>query len=218
MQAAEKDVTKFLGIPIDGTKTDMINKLLAKGFIIRDADDDSLEGEFNGKDVILYVVANHDKVYRIIVKEKQYSNSADIKIRFNNLCRQFENNPKYISPDSYIIPDEERIEYQIRNKRYEAGYFQIVDIENEELIQELQESIINELLTKYTTDELENPTDEISAEIEKIKTKNALDLLTKKSVWFMIDKSNNILSLDRKDYTLMIFYDNEYNKANGEDL
>ncbi|WP_417178871.1 hypothetical protein [Barnesiella intestinihominis] len=29
---AQKDVTKFLGIPVDGTKTAMIQKLKAKGF------------------------------------------------------------------------------------------------------------------------------------------------------------------------------------------
>ena len=30
--AQEKDVTKFLGIPIDGTKSEMIAKLKGKGF------------------------------------------------------------------------------------------------------------------------------------------------------------------------------------------
>ena len=29
---AQKDVTKFLGIPVDGTKSAMIQKLKAKGF------------------------------------------------------------------------------------------------------------------------------------------------------------------------------------------
>ena len=31
--AQEKDVTKFLGIPIDGSKSDMIQKLKEKGFV-----------------------------------------------------------------------------------------------------------------------------------------------------------------------------------------
>ena len=29
---AQKDVTKFLGIPVDGTKSEMIKKLKEKGF------------------------------------------------------------------------------------------------------------------------------------------------------------------------------------------
>lgn len=29
---AQKDVTQFLGIPVDGTKTEMVQKLKAKGF------------------------------------------------------------------------------------------------------------------------------------------------------------------------------------------
>lgn len=31
---AQKDVTKFLGIPVDGTKSAMIQKLKAKGFYL----------------------------------------------------------------------------------------------------------------------------------------------------------------------------------------
>lgn len=32
---AQKDVTQFLGIPVDGTKTEMVQKLKAKGFKYR---------------------------------------------------------------------------------------------------------------------------------------------------------------------------------------
>ncbi len=215
---AEKDVTKFLGIPVDGSKFDMINKLLNKGFTILNPDKDTLEGVFNGKEVILHVVTNQDKVYRIIVQEKQISDATDIKIRFNNLCKQFENNPKYISLDNYIIPENENVEYKITEKRYEADYFQSVDILNEELIQEIGDSIINELLTKYTQEELDNPTDEISAQIEKEKLKYVSNLIFQKPVWFKIEKMNINFNRERKYYTLLIFYDNEYNKANGEDL
>lgn len=31
--AQQKDVTSFLGIPVDGTKTEMKQKLIAKGFV-----------------------------------------------------------------------------------------------------------------------------------------------------------------------------------------
>ena len=50
-QEEEKDVTKFLGIPVDGYKPAMIEKLKAKGFTSTTWDKDVLEGEFNGADV-----------------------------------------------------------------------------------------------------------------------------------------------------------------------
>ena len=39
----------------------------------------------------------------------------------------------------------------------------------------------------------------------------AWDILAKKSVWFMISESYG-------KYCIIMFYDNEYNKANGDDL
>lgn len=87
-QEEEKDVTKFLGIPVDGYKPAMIEKLKAKGFrSIPNAD--LLEGEFNGTEVYVGVATNNNKVYRIGVIDKNSKNETDIRIRFNLLCRQF---------------------------------------------------------------------------------------------------------------------------------
>ena len=41
---AQNDVTKFLGIPVDGTKAEMIRKLKAKGFTSSPYDRDVLTG------------------------------------------------------------------------------------------------------------------------------------------------------------------------------
>ena len=51
---AQKDVTQFLGIPVDGTKTEMVQKLKAKGFKYNSTYD-WLEGEFNGREVVLLI-------------------------------------------------------------------------------------------------------------------------------------------------------------------
>lgn len=64
---AQKDVTTFLGIPVDGTKAEMIEKLKAKGFTSHPYDEDALRGEFNGEDVRISVVTNNNKVYRVAV-------------------------------------------------------------------------------------------------------------------------------------------------------
>ena len=92
---AQKDVTKFLGIPVDGTKTAMIQKLKAKGFTPSIWDKNILEGEFNGFDVNVHIATNNNKVWRIMLADKNTLDETGIKIRFNKLCRQFENNKKY---------------------------------------------------------------------------------------------------------------------------
>lgn len=93
-QEEEKDVTKFLGIPVDGYKPAMIEKLKAKGFRSI-PNTDLLEGEFNGTEVYVGVVTNNNRVYRIGLSDKNTRGETDIKARFNRLCRQFRNNPKY---------------------------------------------------------------------------------------------------------------------------
>ena len=63
---AQKDVTRFLGIPVDGSKSEMIQKLKAKGYRYNSTLD-CLEGEFNGSQVYLSIVSNNNKVWRIAV-------------------------------------------------------------------------------------------------------------------------------------------------------
>ena len=83
--AQNKDVTEFLGIPVDGTKTEMKQKLIAKGFVPKKMGDlEWLEGEFNGTDVGVRIFTNKNKVYRIMLADKNPVDEAQIKIRFNN--------------------------------------------------------------------------------------------------------------------------------------
>jgi hypothetical protein len=63
---AQKDITKFMGIPVDGFKKDMIQKLKAKGFEY-DNEIDLLTGEFNGEKVNIFVATQSNKVWRIVV-------------------------------------------------------------------------------------------------------------------------------------------------------
>lgn len=125
--SAQRDVTQFLGIPVDGSKQAMIQKLKAKGFKY-DASTDMLSGRFNGTDVHISIVTENGKVYRIAVVEDVENDEAGIKIRFNRLCNQFERNSKYINPKDYsqMLSDEENISYEmtVNAKRYEADYYQ----------------------------------------------------------------------------------------------
>lgn len=163
---AQNDVTKFLGIPVDGSKSEMIRQLKEKGFTTSPYESDVLEGEFNGADVNIYIATTRNKVSRIMVADKSRSDESQIKIRFNTLCKQFENNQKYIGLENQAIPEDDDISYEmtVHNKEYQAAFYQ--------------------------------------------KGEGNLE---KRLVWFTISKSYGM-------YCILMYYDNEYNRASGEDL
>lgn len=207
--SAQNEVTKFLGIPIDGYKPEMIKKLEAKGFVYNETYD-YLDGEFNGTPVHVYVVTNNNKVWRIMIADKNQKGETDIRIRFNNLCNQFLNNDKYIPTcDNPIISDEEDLQYEIlvNDKRYEASFAQTASMDTIAIFQAVKEK----LLQKYTEEDLSNPNDDIKKEIILETYLKMLDDSQNRSVWFMISE------LYGKFYITM-FYDNKKNKSNGEDL
>ena len=78
-QETQKDVTTFLGIPVDGYKPQMIQNLKSKGFITVQGVD-ALTGEFNGTDVNVYIGTNNNKVYRIMLCDAGDQDEANIKI------------------------------------------------------------------------------------------------------------------------------------------
>ena len=122
--AQESNTIKFLGIPVDGTKKEMISKLQAKGYEY-DAYSDVLLGEFNGTNVIIYVQTVNNRVWRIGICDANVNNdAANIKIRYNNLFKQLSNNDKYKIDSGSILGEEEDISYEmtIHNKRYEATF------------------------------------------------------------------------------------------------
>lgn len=124
---AQNEVTKFLGIPIDGTKADMIQKIKAKGFSYN-AQEDCLEGIFNGEDVYISIQTNKGKVWRIAVTDKNDFDEGQIKIRFNNLCQQFDDNPKYYSlKGTQMLSDNDDISYEmtVHHKQIQAVYYQL---------------------------------------------------------------------------------------------
>ena len=201
---AQQDVTKFLGIPVDGSKSEMIQKLKAKGYTSSPLDKDVLVGEFNGADVNIHVVTNNNKVYRIMICDVNNIDERAIQIRFNRLCEQFVNNSKYSSLplEEYMIPDDEDISYEItvHKKRYEAVFYQKTD-------ETFRAKQIEAAFPQYTKEQLANPSEELRAEIVNFVTQ----YISKKAVWFMINERLG-------KYCITMYYDNEYNNANGEDL
>ena len=68
------NVLKFMGIPVDGSKTEVIQKLKEKGFKY-DSINDCLTGQFNGMDSRIFISTNKNKVDRKeIFKENNHEN------------------------------------------------------------------------------------------------------------------------------------------------
>lgn len=205
---AQKDVTQFLDIPVDGYKPEMIEKLKSKGYTINQQSEDVLDGEFNGIKVNIVIGTNNNKVWRIAILDEYTTDETNIKIRFNNLIQQFVNNKRYSTQSdsiisTFIIPEDERISYEmtVNKKRYEAVFYQ----------KALKyDSLINEtalLVVKDTLNDEEN--DRIYALLEETM-KVSVDELNKR-VWFMIKE-------DYGEYRIVIFYENVYNEASGNEL
>lgn len=207
--SAQIEVTKFLGIPVDGNKQQMIQKIKEKGYLYN-SNYDRLEGEFNGRDVFIYVVTNNNKVYRILVEDAVYSSEGDIKIRFNTLLRQFENNnQKYfsMSTEDGELSESEDISYEmtVNNKRYEAAFIQTNNTLDSVTLSKKMEEFNKE---NYGDDYLLDMTDE---QILDASIKFFLSLYIDNSVWFMINERYG-------RYGILLYYDNNHNRANGEEL
>ena len=205
--AQNKDVTTFLGIPVDGTASSMKQKLVSKGFVPKKVGtNEFLEGEFNGHDVHVYIDTNKNKVYRIMLCDKNHVDEAQIKIRFNNLVKQFENNKRYYAFRDYSLSDEEDIsrEMLVHNKIYGACYSQDPDFEN------IDAKIQIAIKEKYSAEELKNPSETVKNDRKDIINK-IVNYHFMKQVWFSIERYYG-------EYYICMYYDNKYNQANGEDL
>ncbi|WP_291255970.1 hypothetical protein [Fusobacterium sp.] len=187
------EITKFLGIPVDGTKEEMITKLMKKGFKKING---SLIGEFNGREVEVLIDTNKNKVYRIVVVNKIPFSESQIKGQYNILLNQFSKNKKYISLGSEPISERENISYEmiVNNKTYPAFFIQKISqeqvfriIENTKNIQGIEEKDTERILEMI------------------------LEIMENNNVWFMIHKYGN-------EYYIALYYDNMYNKSTGEDL
>ena len=225
---AQREVTKFLGIPVDGTKQSMIQKLKAKGFTY-DQQTDYLYGEFNGEEVSISVQTQGNKVWRIAITDEIDRSENQIRIRFNNLVNQFENNNKYMpyKKDSQTLSDNEDISYEIsaNDKQYAAIFYQyskdapefsdILTLQKE--YGEKYAKELKEYLSQFTEEQLENPTEEMVENSKKILNQSVQsvmkmnDLISKKVVWFTIGGKYG-------KYYISMFYENGYNEADGSDL
>lgn len=123
---AQDNVMKFMGIPIDGTKSEMISKLVDKGFApeqieidlenaqnevirlggeitegrVRERDGEYfMHGYFDGKRSKVIISSYNNKVYQIMVAIEDSYTELNGKIQFNLYVEQL--NKKYTNPIDY---------------------------------------------------------------------------------------------------------------------
>ena len=216
---------KFLGIPVDGSKSEMVEVLKSKGFEY-DSESDFLIGDFNGKKSEIGIVENHGKVYRVVVFDANTYDAGEIRIRFNNLIHQFENNDKYfyIVPND-IIPEDEDIHYEILvNKKQYIAEFRYNPLYGND---ELRDRLINEAVEEsklfleekkdektidgITYGEFYSDKDNYDQLISAQVSLKVIQMSKNSSVWFKIFEHYG-------KYYIGLYYDNLLNAPNGEDL
>lgn len=213
VMAFAQEPIKFMGIPVDGAKSVMIQKLKSKGFSY-DPQYSCMHGEFNGKDVNVYIQTNKNKVSRIMVAEASLHSISEIKTEFNNLCYEFARNPKYASfDDDQTISESTDIQYEmtVNHKNFDAIFWQKPENIDSAKIASETESVIKNYLSEKGWD-IQTINTEQQNEILNEVSKYFIDnYYSKRQVWF------RICELDGK-YYIALYYDNEYNRPHGEDL
>lgn len=211
---------QFLGIPVDGTKAEMISALKAKGFKYEETYD-WLKGQFNGKDVTVLIRTNRDVVDRVYV-DYVTADKSQIITQYNTLLRQFQNNSKYIELiENEPIDSKENISYEmtVNNKTYQAAFaYYPVDVPLKKLSEVYKADWMASRTRDFEGTPLEDITEEQLEALGKIVEESwdsmfELIMMTNwpNSVWFDLHESGT-------RYSISIFYDNKANEPNGEDL
>ena len=134
LNAQNDNVMKFMGIPVDGTKSEMINKFQEKGFApdqvlidlenaqnevirqggeipegrIRERDGEYfMHGYFDGKDSKVIVVSYNNKVYLVMVVIDSPYTELNAKIQFNLYVEQLSKKYKLFYNFGEDIIDED---------------------------------------------------------------------------------------------------------------
>lgn len=122
---AGQNAIEFLGIPVDGSREEMVRNIISKGFKYHDYSVvDGLIGEFNGEDVVIRLETVNNKVYRVNISETTLRNRSEAKIHFNDMYKQFMNSGKYTLAWGKPIDENVDITYEMNafGKQFDVGF------------------------------------------------------------------------------------------------
>lgn len=88
---AQSNVTSFMGVPVNGSKTKVIQQLKSKGLVAGVGDIDMM-GVVDGRICLVNILTHKSKAYRIMVIEKDATTDVNAIIkRYNNLIETYRN-------------------------------------------------------------------------------------------------------------------------------
>ena len=209
---------KFLGIPVDGSETQFAARLKAKGFSYNNYLN-GYKGQFNGKNVEVYIHTNHNLVDRVYVSFPATSSERKIKNEYNILLSQFKNTGKYSDIGSNTeIPEEEDISYEmtVNNKEYQAvfSYFD-PDVNPltriDALLDKFQGLLPDEeisLMKEYTKKAINLPEEEQQALAEK--------MINEMSTMGLRQEANSESGMEKSLLLMATFIDGVRSMADGD--
>jgi len=219
--AQQSNTISFLGIPVDGSKAEMENRLRTeKGFFYEDnnwQEAGILTGNFNGYQVHVSISDYNGLVKRVMVSYP-YMSETQVKILYNELFRQLSKNEKYVVnmfDSTGELNEDEDISYEIsvNSKQYQNVFVYppwetlkdyVKRIENVQNPDDLSQD--EELMSFYNSTHKDGKEDSAAILFWILEHSEG-------HVWFTI-----VTGVNYGDYHIILFYDNKKNKANGEDL
>ena len=217
-QSTNDNTLKFLGHPVDGSKSDMEKHLISRGFTY-DSDYDGYRGRFNGKNATVYISTNNNNVDRVYVAFNKQRNEADIINEYNTLLRQFKRNEKYtFLSENLEIPTDEDISFEmsVHNKTYEASFYLKPQLDTLAFVEEIVSLCTEEQIEKIESIDFSNlETFDFSENEDILPIIFATTMKCMRHingcVWFTIHEIYGT-------YQIGLYYDNLKNRPNGEDL
>lgn len=210
LSLAKDNTIKFLGHPVDGSKTAMHAHLLKKEFKY-DSELNCYFGKFNGKNSKILLSTNHGKVDRVFVVFPTETKN-DIIYEYNGLLEQFDGNEKYTSLyENEKIPLTEDIyeEITFNNKRYGASYYYTYDLDTSKVYEIVSEELVKRIPSEDAYNELSRKEQhDLNMQLLAI----TFEKLCTGTVWFTIFKQGY------DEYYIGLYYDNLNNRPKGEDL
>jgi len=221
--SAQDGIIKFKGIPVDGTKDEMIIKLKQKGFTY-DYTNDMFKGVFDGDNIVGFIQTYNGKVYNIrFVHDSHGFNKSVVINKFNSLVLRYETNEKYLSNikldkaindiDTYQIDSYEDIGNEMkRGKTYKAQYYYTFDKDLSDTTGLYQFKI--ETIRKY-----QNLASTYGRNLDDFINDTTLPVL-----YYMHKLEQDMVQfyiidgMDYDTYLIMFDYSNRRNAPNGDDL
>ena len=127
---AKNPITTFLGIPVGGTKSEMISKLKEKGVLTEAGSE--MRCSISGVPYIVKIMTDKNKVYRISLTEVAGTDDVCKAVaKYNELIEQFRNNDRkyteYESNDLIHECDSPKYRHYIHEGWCYAEFFQVSD-------------------------------------------------------------------------------------------